>query len=212
MRKIMMMSLAAALGLSQAAYAESQNPHDPSNQASEMDTDIHADTDINADTNTGSTGSVTPNPNSLGRTGRLRDSNDLQRNQGVQTVPSNPDNISDRIENSNDTDRNLHDRLDGRQSPTVDPAVNSDRDSATPVIPPGQGPGVTTDTGAADTGTDSSATSRSDAASGASARPGSRAVSGSGSANGSGSSGSGSTGGSAGAGSGSSSGSSAGGR
>lgn len=203
MRKFMMMGLAAMLGLSQAAYAESQNPHDPVNQPSNTDTDIHVNDDVNADidTGTGSTGTATPNPNSLGRTGRLRDSNNVQRNQGVQTVPSNPDNISDRIENANDANRRLHDRLDGRESPTVDPAFNSDSNPATPVLPPGQGPGVTSDTGTNGTATDSSATSRSDTATGASAQPGSRAVSGAGSASGSGSaSGAGSAGGSAGAG------------
>lgn len=187
MPKFIIMGLAALLGLSQAAYAESQNPHDPVNQPSNPDTDIHVNDDVNADidTNAGSTGSVVPNPNSLGRTGRLRDSNNVQRNQGVQTVPSNPDNISDRIENANDANRRLHDRLDGRESPTVDPAFNSDSNPATPVLPPGQGPGVTSDTNTNGTATDNSATSRSDVAPGADANSGSRAVSGSGSASGS---------------------------
>jgi len=183
MQKLMMISLAAVMGLSQAAFAaESQNPHDPSNQGSDANSDIHADTNVD-------TGS--PNPNSLGRTGRSEDINNMQRNTGVQTLPSNQGNISDRIEDINDDDRQLHDRLDGRQSPTVDPAFNSDGNPATPVLPPGQGPGVSTDTG-----TDSSATSRSDVAPRANPGAGSRAVSGSGTTNGTGTGGtSGGTGG-----------------
>ena len=184
-RWTMATSFAVLMGLSPVVLAgASQNPHDASNQPLSDESQNPHDT-VNQPGNTlPDTGS--PNPNSLGRTGRLNQSGDDgsgQSDQGMQPPPVN-DNPSSRIEDINDDDRQLHDRLDGRSRPTVDPSYNSDNPGAP--VPPGQGPAVSPDTGSGD-----SATSSSDVAPRAGDSSGSSTTSGSGAASG----GSGSAGG-----------------
>ena len=177
-RLTMATSFAVLVGLSPVVLAgASQNPHDASNQPLSDESQNPHDT-VNQPGNTlPDTGS--PNPNSLGRTGRLNQSGDDgsgQTDQGVQPPPVN-DNPSSRIEDINDDDRQLHDRLDGRTQPTADPSLNSDNPGEP--VPAGQGPAVNPDAGGGN-----SATSGSDVAPGAGSTSGSRATSGSGAASG----------------------------
>ena len=185
-RWTMATSFAVLMGLSSAVLAgASQNPHDDTNQPLSDESQNPHDTVNQPGSTLPDTGS--PNPNSLGRTGRLNqsggDDGSGQSDQGVQPPPVN-DNPSSRIEDINDDDRQLHDRLDGRARPTVDPSLNSDNPGEP--IPPGQGPAANPDAGSGD-----SATSGSDVAPRAGETSGSSATSGSGATSG----GSGSAGG-----------------
>jgi hypothetical protein len=155
---IMLITLATLTGVSQFAVSgESQNPHDAVNQPVDDESQNPHDVvnqpgggDVGLEAGAGGGG---VNPNSLGRTGRIDQLNDTQntrRNTGVQTLPENTGNIDDRIEDINDDDRALRDRLDGSPTPTADPSLNSDSEGAP--IPPGQGPAVNSDgTGTSDT-------------------------------------------------------------
>ena len=165
---IMTATLAVLVGLSPVVFAgASQNPHDPSNQASDEESQNPHDS-VNQPDGTGfDTG--TPNPNSLGRTGRgdqIGGDGSIQSDEG-EAAPSVNDNPSSRIEDINDDDRRLRDRLDGRTDTSVDPGYNSDNPGEP--VPPGQGPGVDDATGME---SGNSATSASDVAPRAGSRSG----------------------------------------
>lgn len=147
--------VAAAPGA--ALAGASQNPHDAVNQPSDDESQNPHDAVNQPSDTVRDTG--TPNPNALGRTGRggqVGDDGSGQSDQGVQPPAVNAD-PSNRIEDINDDDRRLHDRLDGSPDPSVDPSFNSDNPGEP--VPPGEGPGVNSDTGDGN-----SATSRSDVA------------------------------------------------
>ena len=153
-------AIIVALGPSAAFAGASQNPHDAANQpADEESQNPHDPVNQPSDTvrDTGA-----PNPNARGRTGRgdeVGDDGSGQSDQGAQPPAVNAD-PSRRIEDINDDDRRLHDRLDGSPSPSVDPSFNSDNPGEP--VAPGEGPGVSSDTGDGN-----SATSGSDVAPGA---------------------------------------------
>lgn len=176
---IMAAGFAALVSLSPAVLAgASQNPHDEVNQPSDDESQNPHDAVNQPGGTLRDTGA--PNPNALGRTGRsdqIGNGGSGQTDEGAQPPADNAD-PSNRIEDINDDDRRLHDRLDGRPDRTVDPGFNSDNPGEP--VAPGQGPDVNSDSGDGN-----SATSASDVAPRAGSRSGGT-TSGSGNASGSG--------------------------